>query len=131
MDRRQAITNLNLYIRLLSVLVLEKDYLNFRTPEIREVEVYVSPRALPDMLTDGTGPVTIKQFLRATCDFELYDIMEELEMNLAPIVAFFRDDQLAEAYERLINLRTLLEEDFDESDTIILSDAEEEDEKEF
>ena len=126
MDRRQAIANLNLYIKLLSVLVLEKDFLNFRTPEIKNVEVYVSLRALPDMLTEGTGPVTVLHFLKASCDFELYDIMEEMEANLVPIVVFFPDDQLADAYERLIELRTLLEENFDDDDdTLILSSDEE------
>ena len=121
LDRRQAIANLNLYIKLLSVLTLEKDYVNYIKPELKAVEVYLSLRTLPDFLTEGTGPVTVLHFLKSNCDFELHDIMSEMEMDLVPIVEFFPDDQLATAYERLINLRELLEEDLND-DTIILKD---------
>lgn len=108
-DRLQAIANLNLYIKLLSILLWEKKYVDYLKPQLKAVEVYLSPRALPDLLTEGTGPITVLHFLKANCDFELHDIMSELEMDLCPIVEFFRDDQVAEAFDRLIHLRTILE----------------------
>ena len=110
MNRQQSLKNIALYTRLLASLQVWKDFLNFKRPDIKLMEAYISPRALPDLLTEGLGPVTVRHFLSLDCEFTLKEMLEEMESDLVPVCDFFRDDQLCEAYERLSNLQQLIED---------------------
>ena len=109
MHRQRSLRNIALYMRLIDSLIVWKDFINEQRPEMKGMETYLSPRALPDLLTEGLGPITVRHFLELECEVTLKEELEELEMDLVTVADFFRDDQLIEAYERLRELYDLIE----------------------
>ena len=78
-------------------------------PQIEDYERFLSGRVLPVLLNEGTGPLTVHEFLNEPSD-DVKAIVENLEMVLVPLVDIFRDHQLHEAFERLNHLTEMLQD---------------------
>lgn len=110
LDIQQAIDNINLYISLFSVVRLERNLAISLRPEISLYGPHFSSRTLPDLITEVTGPITIREFFEAPCNDEVKVTVEELQMDLVPLADLLRDSQLNLVDNRLIHLREVLED---------------------
>ena len=108
--RRQSLINVGLLIRLVDSLIVWKDFINEQRPEMSGMEAYLSPRALPDLLVEALGLITVRQFLVKPNEISVKEELEEAEVDLVVVADFFRSDQLVEAYMRLYHLFTRIEE---------------------
>ena len=108
--RRQSLINIGLFIRLIDSLIVWKDFINEQRPEMSGMEEYLSRRALPDLLTEGLGSITVREFLVKQTETDVKNELEEIEADLVVVADFFLSEQLIEAYMRLCNLFTLIEE---------------------
>ena len=109
MDADRAMKNVDLYHTLFSRLLFERNFVKLLKPQIEDYEPFLSGHALTDLLNEGTGPLTVHEFLNEATD-DVKAIVENLEMVLVPLVDIFREHQLHEAYERLKHLTEMLQD---------------------
>lgn len=100
-NRQRALKNISIYKNFLNKLLVWKSFLNIQRPDLKDMEVYLSPRALPDLLTDGLSNLTVLEFLNFDCTVTLKEETDQMEVDMVPIVDFLRDDQLNEAFRRI------------------------------
>ena len=117
--RHRSLVNIALYLHLFDSIIVWKDFINEQRPEIemQGMEDYLSPRALPDLLIDALGPITVQEFLARDCEIAVKEDLEEAETDLVVVADFFLGDQLVEAYARLYNLFNLIE-DLEEEEAV-------------
>lgn len=106
---QRALTNISLYKSFLNMLLVWKNFVNIQRPDLKDMEVYLSPRALPDLLTDGLSHLTVLEFLNYDCAVTLKELIDEMEVDMVPVADFIRDDQLHEAFDRIAHIQSLLE----------------------
>lgn len=103
-DRTQALKNVHLYLHLMTILKLERSFVESIRPEITTYDAYLFQHTFPGLLTENTGSLTVADFLCESCDSELQEVLEEAQMILTPLVDLFFAYQIDEAYDRLNHL---------------------------
>ena len=114
LDRKQAIENMKLYLDLLTVLYLEKNFISRRRLDNVEHDYLLSPDTLPRLLTESVGSMTVLDFLCKKNEDNLKSVIQDAEQLLSPLVDLFLEFQISEANERLSRLRFMLEFEFHE-----------------
>lgn len=109
-DANRAKKNVALYLTLISRLIAQRNFMKLLKTNMEEYEPYLSGHAFPDLLSIGTGSFTLHEFLNAITN-DVKVITENLELALLPLVDIFTEQQLKEAYDRLNNLISTLQED--------------------
>lgn len=109
-DSQQAMKNLDLYIGVISNIILEKEYFKSLGPTITFSEDNLSHITLPYLLTENLGTQTVEEFLTDTWEDVLKENLEEMESILAPVSFMFLYSQLNLTYKRLQSLRSLIED---------------------
>lgn len=109
MDLDCALENVTLYEKVISVVILERNRLNFDNPDIVNCHSSFSQSTLPYLLIEGLGTQTVLDFLTDMWEDVLRENLNELKSLLMPVADLLNEEQLNLAYKRLHNLCDLIQ----------------------
>ena len=113
MDLDCALRNITSYEEVISVVILERDFLKSNNPNFATCQanstLHHSHATLPYLLTEGTGTQTVLEFLTDTWEDVMSENLEELKCVLIPVADLFNEEQLNLAYKRIHNLGNLIQ----------------------
>ena len=104
-----ALENVTLYEKVISVVILERNRLNFDNPDIVDCHSCFSHNTLPYLLIEGLGTQTVLDFLTDMWEDVLSENLNELKSLLMPVADLLNEEQLNLAYKRLHNLCDLIQ----------------------